>query len=40
LFRSQDAWEVIEKGYVKTKNEATLTPTQNEALVKVRRKEE
>ncbi|KAK6124791.1 hypothetical protein DH2020_041464 [Rehmannia glutinosa] len=40
LLGSQDVWEVVEKGYEKPQNEATLSPTENDTLSKTKKKDQ
>ncbi|KAK6148110.1 hypothetical protein DH2020_019022 [Rehmannia glutinosa] len=40
LLGSQDIWEVIEKGYEKPQNEATLFPTEKDILSKTKKKDQ
>ena len=37
---SQDVWEIIEKGYEQPQNENTLSQNENDALTKLKKKDQ
>ncbi|KAG5572310.1 hypothetical protein H5410_062076, partial [Solanum commersonii] len=40
ILGSQDVWDIVDKGYTKPVNEETLSSTENEVLLKTRKKDQ
>ena len=40
LLGSQDAWDTIKNGYSKSNNKATLSATEREAVIKLKKKDQ